>query len=199
MSRCKVPADLLGLLSVFHERVTELDLEIIPLSLTIESRDDGRKIREKVTGKILALNRALEPMLPPILALLDAPVEDRQWQAFDPPQRRQRTLEAVKLSTPPGSGRNGRRHPSAGPREPLGRRVPRRDEPRFRARIHIQARPHPRGRVREPAPGAAARARRGWSATTSDPTPTGALPDSRRPPEGPGSQPPNTSKGPRNG
>src|SRR5262249_1834858 len=30
------------------------------------------------------------------LALLEVPVEDPQWQAFDPPQRRQRTLEALK-------------------------------------------------------------------------------------------------------
>ena len=30
------------------------------------------------------------------LALLEVPVDDPQWQAFDPPQRRRRTLEAVK-------------------------------------------------------------------------------------------------------
>ncbi|MGH7331351.1 MAG: AAA family ATPase [Candidatus Rokuibacteriota bacterium] len=71
-------------------------IDLLKAYFQIDSRDDGRKIREKVTGKILALDRALEPMLPPILALLDAPVEDRQWQAFDPPQRRQRTLEAIK-------------------------------------------------------------------------------------------------------
>ena len=31
-----------------------------------------------------------------LLALLEVPVEDPQWQAFDPPQRRRRTLEAIK-------------------------------------------------------------------------------------------------------
>ena len=31
-----------------------------------------------------------------MLALLEVPVEDPQWQAFDPPQRRRRTLEAIK-------------------------------------------------------------------------------------------------------
>jgi tetratricopeptide (TPR) repeat protein len=62
----------------------------------IEARDDGRKLREKMTGKLLALDRSLEPILPACLALLDGPVEDAQWQALDPPQRRQRTLEAVK-------------------------------------------------------------------------------------------------------
>ena len=53
-------------------------------------------VREKVTGKLLTLDRALEPTLPALLALLEVPVEDPQWQALDPPQRRRRTLEAVK-------------------------------------------------------------------------------------------------------
>ena len=35
-------------------------------------------------------------MLPALLALLEVPVDDPQWQAFDPPQRRRRTLDAVK-------------------------------------------------------------------------------------------------------
>ena len=52
----------------------------------------------------------------------------------------------------------GRR--SAGPRPPPGRRVPLRDEPVPRSRVHVQARADPRGRLRQPAPGAAARAAR---------------------------------------
>src|SRR4029453_15965094 len=47
-------------------------------------------------GRVLGLDRALEFLLPPLLALLDVPVEDAAWQALDPPQRRQRTLDAVK-------------------------------------------------------------------------------------------------------
>ncbi len=62
----------------------------------IEARDDHRKTREKVTGKLLTLDRALEPTLPAFLALLDVPVEDSSWQALDPRQRRQQTLDAVK-------------------------------------------------------------------------------------------------------
>src|SRR5262249_55118849 len=50
----------------------------------IEDRDDPRKIREKVMGRLLALDRTLEPSLPALLALLDVPVEDSQWQALDP-------------------------------------------------------------------------------------------------------------------
>ncbi len=62
----------------------------------IGDRDDHREMRDKVLGRVLGLDRALEPLLPPLLALLDVPVEDPAWQALDPPQRRQRTLEAVK-------------------------------------------------------------------------------------------------------
>src|SRR5437899_7780657 len=62
----------------------------------IEPRDDTRKIREKVTGKLLSLDRALEAALPALLALLDVPVGDESWTGLDPPQRRQRTLDAVK-------------------------------------------------------------------------------------------------------
>jgi tetratricopeptide (TPR) repeat protein len=61
----------------------------------IEPQDDARRRREKVTGKLLALDHALEPMLPAVLALLEVPVEDPQWLACDPLQRRQRTLEAI--------------------------------------------------------------------------------------------------------
>jgi class 3 adenylate cyclase/tetratricopeptide (TPR) repeat protein len=62
----------------------------------IQARDDLREIREKVTGKLLAMDRALEPILTALLALLDVPVDDPVWQALDPAQRRQRTLDAVK-------------------------------------------------------------------------------------------------------
>jgi class 3 adenylate cyclase/tetratricopeptide (TPR) repeat protein len=62
----------------------------------IQDRDDLREIREKVTGKLFALDRALEPALPALLALLDVPVDDAAWQTLDPAQRRQRTLDAVR-------------------------------------------------------------------------------------------------------
>src|SRR3989454_2849200 len=62
----------------------------------IGDRDDHREMRDKVLGRVLGLDRALEPLLPPLLALLDVPVDDPAWQNLDPPQRRQRTLDAVK-------------------------------------------------------------------------------------------------------
>ncbi|HSF04548.1 MAG TPA: adenylate/guanylate cyclase domain-containing protein [Methylomirabilota bacterium] len=63
----------------------------------IQDQDDLREIREKVTGKLLTLDRALEPTLPALLALLDVPVDDAAWRALDPARRRQRTLDAVRL------------------------------------------------------------------------------------------------------
>ncbi|PYO54312.1 MAG: hypothetical protein DMD83_22565, partial [Candidatus Rokuibacteriota bacterium] len=63
---------------------------------TIQDRDDPREIREKVTGKLLTLDSAVQPTLPAFLALLDVPVDDAAWRALDPPQRRQRTLDAVR-------------------------------------------------------------------------------------------------------
>ncbi|MDO8476257.1 MAG: tetratricopeptide repeat protein [Candidatus Rokubacteria bacterium] len=49
-----------------------------------------------MTGKLLTLDRALEPTLPALLALLDVPGDDASWQTLDPGQRRQLTLDAVK-------------------------------------------------------------------------------------------------------
>jgi predicted ATPase len=62
----------------------------------IGDQDNHREMRAKVLGRVLGLDRALEPLLPPLLALLDIPVEDPAWETLDPPERRQRTLDALK-------------------------------------------------------------------------------------------------------
>jgi class 3 adenylate cyclase/tetratricopeptide (TPR) repeat protein len=62
----------------------------------IQDRDDQREVREKVTGKLLALDRTLEPTLSALLSLLDVPVEDPTWQTAVPEQRRRQTLDGVK-------------------------------------------------------------------------------------------------------
>ena len=44
-----------------------------------------RPIREKVAGRLLTLDRALGSDLPALLALLDAPVDDTDWDVLAPP------------------------------------------------------------------------------------------------------------------
>src|SRR4029453_8030332 len=60
------------------------------------NRDNVRKIREKVTGKLITLDKSLEPTLPAFLALLNVTVEDEHWQSLAPTHRGQRPLDAVK-------------------------------------------------------------------------------------------------------
>jgi class 3 adenylate cyclase/tetratricopeptide (TPR) repeat protein len=71
-------------------------INLLKTYFEIESRDDARKTHAKVLGKLFTLDKAFEPAVPPFLALLDVPVEDPAWQALDPPQRRQRTLDGIK-------------------------------------------------------------------------------------------------------
>ncbi|HEX9819627.1 MAG TPA: adenylate/guanylate cyclase domain-containing protein, partial [Methylomirabilota bacterium] len=71
-------------------------IELLRNYFRIEGRDDARVIREKVTGRLLSLDRALEPYLRALLWLLDVTVEDPQWERLDPPQRRQQALDGIK-------------------------------------------------------------------------------------------------------
>jgi class 3 adenylate cyclase/tetratricopeptide (TPR) repeat protein len=71
-------------------------IDLLKGYFAIEDRDGPRAVQEKVTGKLLTLDRALEGSLPALLSLLDVPTDDPQWPMLDPPQRRRRTLDAVK-------------------------------------------------------------------------------------------------------
>jgi class 3 adenylate cyclase/tetratricopeptide (TPR) repeat protein len=71
-------------------------IELLKSYFAIEPRDDGRKTREKLTGKLLSLDRALEASLPGFLSLLDVATGDEQWERLDPSQRRQRTFDGFK-------------------------------------------------------------------------------------------------------
>jgi class 3 adenylate cyclase/tetratricopeptide (TPR) repeat protein len=71
-------------------------IDLLRAYFKIHGGDDHREIREKVTGKVLTLDRELEPILPAVLALLNVPIENATWQALEPAQRRERTLDAVK-------------------------------------------------------------------------------------------------------
>jgi class 3 adenylate cyclase/tetratricopeptide (TPR) repeat protein len=63
----------------------------------IEPRDDGRKITEKVAGRLLALgDSSPTPAVSPLLWLLDVATEDAAWERIDAPQRRRLALDAIK-------------------------------------------------------------------------------------------------------
>ena len=62
----------------------------------VESGDDRRAVREKVTGKMLTLDRALEPAMPAILALLGGLPTSDPFFALDIAERRQRSLDAMR-------------------------------------------------------------------------------------------------------
>lgn len=71
-------------------------IDLLKTYFRIEPRDDARTITEKVGGKVLMLDRALEDTIPAVLALLDILPEDSPFRAIEPPDRRRRTLQAIK-------------------------------------------------------------------------------------------------------
>jgi tetratricopeptide (TPR) repeat protein len=62
----------------------------------VEEHDDTRTLQAKVTGQVVTLDPALQDTLPALLALLDALPDDSPFLTLDPPQRRQRTLDALR-------------------------------------------------------------------------------------------------------
>src|SRR5262245_60735056 len=54
-------------------------IDLLRAYFRVHDREPNREIREKVTGKLLTLDRTLEPILPALLALLAVPVEDARW------------------------------------------------------------------------------------------------------------------------
>jgi class 3 adenylate cyclase/tetratricopeptide (TPR) repeat protein len=71
-------------------------IDLLKSYFAIEDRDGPRVVQEKLTGKLLTLDRALEGTLPALLSLLEVPTDDPQWPMLDPLQRRRHTLDAVK-------------------------------------------------------------------------------------------------------
>jgi class 3 adenylate cyclase/predicted ATPase len=71
-------------------------IDLLKTYFKIGDRDEQRHVREKITGKLITLDRALEPSLPALLALFEVEVDDPEWHASDPRERRHRTLDAVK-------------------------------------------------------------------------------------------------------
>ena len=71
-------------------------LDLLRSYFRIDTGDDTRSIREKVAGKILMLDGALEDAIPVVLALLEALPEDHMFRGVDPTRRRHQTLSAIK-------------------------------------------------------------------------------------------------------
>jgi tetratricopeptide (TPR) repeat protein len=71
-------------------------IDLLRAYFQVQSQDDTRTIRERVTGKLLTLDPALGTAISAVLSLLDVPVDGPAWQGLDPTQRRRETLDAVK-------------------------------------------------------------------------------------------------------
>jgi tetratricopeptide (TPR) repeat protein len=71
-------------------------LDLLQRYVRVEEGDDLRTIRARVTGQVLTLDETLQEVIPALLALLDAVPEDSPFLKLEPPQRRQRTLDALK-------------------------------------------------------------------------------------------------------
>jgi class 3 adenylate cyclase len=63
----------------------------------IEDHDSLQAMGNKVVQRLREVDRALEPTVPALLALLDVPVKDAAWQTLDPARRRRRMLDAVRF------------------------------------------------------------------------------------------------------
>ena len=71
-------------------------VDLLKRYMHVEDRDEPRTVRAKVTGHLLTLDEALQETIPALLALLDVLPADSPFLTLDPPQRRQRTLAALK-------------------------------------------------------------------------------------------------------
>jgi hypothetical protein len=71
-------------------------VDLLKRYVHVDDGDDARTIRAKVTGQVLTLDAALQETIPALLTLLDALPEDHPFLTLEPPQRRQRTLDALK-------------------------------------------------------------------------------------------------------
>jgi class 3 adenylate cyclase/tetratricopeptide (TPR) repeat protein len=71
-------------------------IELLKRYAHIEERDDPQAVRAKITGRVRSLDEALQDTVPALLALLDALPAESPFRHLDPPQRRQRTLAALK-------------------------------------------------------------------------------------------------------
>jgi predicted ATPase/class 3 adenylate cyclase len=84
--------------SVSHGKASAYQpvIELLHGYFGIESADDGRKRREKATGRVLALDRSLEDTLPYLFSLLALVEGDDPLMQMSAQVRKRRTLDAIK-------------------------------------------------------------------------------------------------------
>ncbi|NVK42022.1 MAG: AAA family ATPase [Oceanospirillaceae bacterium] len=71
-------------------------IELLKDYLQLAPQDDDRRKREKITGKVLTLERSLEDSLPYLFYLLGIGDPSGALSQMDAQQRRQRTFEAIR-------------------------------------------------------------------------------------------------------
>src|SRR5712692_3495132 len=71
-------------------------IDLLKNYFQITLQDDERKVQEKVAGKVLILDRALEDTLPYLFSLLGVAEPTSSLQQMDPQIRKRRTFEAIK-------------------------------------------------------------------------------------------------------
>ena len=62
----------------------------------IDDRDEAAGVRATIARRLQGIDPMLAPALPAFLDLLRVPFDDAEWQAAEPAQRRERTLEAIR-------------------------------------------------------------------------------------------------------
>ena len=71
-------------------------VDLLKRYIHVEDADEPRTVRAKVTGQVLTLDETLQETIPALLSLLDVLPDDSPFRTLEPPQRRQRTLDALK-------------------------------------------------------------------------------------------------------
>src|SRR5262249_13652202 len=71
-------------------------VDLLKRYIHVEDADEPRTVRAKVTGQVLTLDETLQETISALLWLLDVLPDDSPFRTLEPPQRRQRTLEALK-------------------------------------------------------------------------------------------------------
>jgi class 3 adenylate cyclase/tetratricopeptide (TPR) repeat protein len=70
-------------------------IELLRHYFKISAQESTESIREKVTGRILTLDRSLQDAIAPVLDLLDALADEHPFRSLDQVQHRQSTYQAV--------------------------------------------------------------------------------------------------------